>query len=101
MGNSYDVGLAIIKAHKEGIVTSASVMPTSPFFYEAVKLCNANLSLAAGIHITLLGTRIPPALPPEEVPSLVTPEGFIKKLLISWKMQNPILKKWKRRSGLR
>ena len=76
MGNSYDVGLAIIKAHKEGIVTSASVMPTSPFFDEAVKLCKANPSLAAGIHITLLGTRITPALSPEEVRSLVTPEGF-------------------------
>jgi len=72
MGNSYDIGLAVVKAHKEGIVTSVSVMPTSPFFEEAVGLCKENPDLAAGIHITLLGTRLRPVLSPDEVPSLVT-----------------------------
>jgi len=76
MGNSYDIGLAVVKAHKEGIVTSVSVMPTSPFFEEAVGLCKENPDLAAGIHITLLGTRLRPVLSPDEVPSLVTRQGF-------------------------
>ena len=48
MSKSYDRNLAIIKAHREGIVTSASVMPASQFFYEAVVLCNANPTLCAG-----------------------------------------------------
>jgi hypothetical protein len=34
-GKTYDRNLAIIKAHKEGIVTCASVIPSSQFFYES------------------------------------------------------------------
>jgi predicted glycoside hydrolase/deacetylase ChbG (UPF0249 family) len=76
MGASYDKNLAIIKAHKEGIVTSASIMPTSAYFEEAVEMCKENPALAAGIHITVLATRERPVLSPEEVPSIVTPKGF-------------------------
>ena len=76
MGNSYDIGLAVVKAHREGIVTSVSVMPTSPFFEEAVRLCQENPDMAAGVHITLLGTRLRPVLSPADVPSLVTRQGF-------------------------
>jgi hypothetical protein len=76
MGISHDVNLAIIKAHKEGIVTSASIMPTSAFFWEAVSLCKENPTLATGIHLTLLGYRERPVLSPEEVPSIVNPKGF-------------------------
>jgi predicted glycoside hydrolase/deacetylase ChbG (UPF0249 family) len=76
MGYSYDIGLAIIKAHKEGIVTSASLMPTSPFYEEAVKICRENPELAVGIHITVIGTGLRPQLSPEKVPSLVNKTGF-------------------------
>ncbi len=76
MGINYGATLGIIKAHKEGIVTSASIMPTSQYFDEAVKLCKQNPSLAVGLHITLVGSRERPVLPPEEVLSLVTPNGF-------------------------
>ena len=37
MGISFDVNLAVIKAHKEGILTSASIMPGSVFFEEAIQ----------------------------------------------------------------
>lgn len=76
MGNSYGRTLGIIKAHREGIITSASIMPTSQFFEESVRLCKQNPKLAIGVHITLFGTRTRPALSPESIPSLVTPEGF-------------------------
>jgi len=76
MGITHDVNLGIIKAYKEGIVTSASLMPTAAYFEEAVNLCKENPGLAPGIHLTVLGTRQRPVLPPEEVPSLVTPQGF-------------------------
>ena len=77
MGISHDVNLAIIKAHKEGIITSASVMPTSDFFDEAVKLCNSNPSMVTGVHITLAASKLRTVLSPEIVPSLVTPRGFL------------------------
>lgn len=76
MGNSYGRTLGIIKAHREGIITSASIMPTSQFFEESVRLCKQNPRLAIGVHITLFGTRTRPALSPESIPSLVSPEGF-------------------------
>jgi chitin disaccharide deacetylase len=81
MGNSYGRTLGIIKAHREGIITSASIMPTSQFFEESVRLCKQNPKLAIGIHITLFGTRTRPVLSPESIPSLVTPEGFFYEAL--------------------
>jgi len=76
MGLSHDINLAIIKAHREGIVTSASIMPPAAYYEEAVRLCKENPSLAVGLHLTVLGTRQRPVLSPEEVPSIVTPQGF-------------------------
>ena len=76
MGNSYGRTLGIIKAHKDGIITSTSIMATSQFFEESVRLCKQNPKLAIGVHVTLFGTRTRPALSPESIPSLVTPEGF-------------------------
>lgn len=76
MGNSYGRTKGIIRAHREGIITSASLMPTSQFFEESVRSCKQNPKLAMGVHVTLFGTRTRPALSPEAVPSLVTAEGF-------------------------
>lgn len=77
MGITYDKTLAIIKAHKEGIVSSASVMVASPFFEEAVRLCNDNPTLAVGVHITLVAsTPTRSVLSPEIVSSILTPDGF-------------------------
>jgi hypothetical protein len=93
MGISYDTTLAIIKAHREGIVTSASIMPNSQFFEESVQLCKANPSLIVGIHITLVGSRTRPVLSPEKVPSIVTPTGYLYE---SWEQllnnSNPVFK---------
>jgi hypothetical protein len=77
MGITYDKTMAIIKAHKEGIVTSTSLMTASPFFEEAVQLSKENPTLAVGVHITLVAsTRTRSVLPPDEVPSILTQEGF-------------------------
>ena len=77
MGWSHDTNLACVKAYREGIVTSVSVMVPGLYFDEAVTLCKATPGLAAGLHITLWDsdpTR--PVLPYEEIPSLATPYGF-------------------------
>jgi len=76
MANNWGITLGIIKAHKEGIVTSASIMVPSQFFDESVVLCKANPTLTVGIHITLVGTKTRSVLSPEIVPSILTPEGF-------------------------
>jgi predicted glycoside hydrolase/deacetylase ChbG (UPF0249 family) len=76
MGYSNDIGHAIIKAHKQGIVTSASIMPASHFFDEGVKLCKENPDLAVGIHVAVMGTGLRPVLSPEEVPTLVDDRGY-------------------------
>jgi hypothetical protein len=89
MGVSHDVNLAIIKAYREGILTSAGLMPPSRYFEEAVQLCKENPGLAAGIHLTLLGTRERPVLSPSEVPSLVTSKGFFHETLEQLENANP------------
>ena len=58
MGYHNDINYAIIKAHKEGIVTSASIMPASLFFDEGVKLCKENPKLAAGVHVADIVRKI-------------------------------------------
>lgn len=77
MGWSHDTNLACVRAYREGIVTSVSVMVPGLYFDEAVTLCEANPAIAAGLHITLWDsdpTR--PTLSYEEIPSLSTPYGF-------------------------
>ena len=70
MGHSLDVNLGIIKAHTDGIVTSASLMPPTAYFDDAVARCRAHPKLAPGIHLTLMAV-IPmrPVLPVEQVPA--------------------------------
>ena len=78
MGHTRDVNLAFIKTHEEGILTSASLMPAAPYFDDAVTRCKSHPKLAAGVHVTLMATvPMRPILPPEEVPSLVAPDGFL------------------------
>jgi chitin disaccharide deacetylase len=78
MGYSHDTNLSIIKAYKEGILTSASVHVPLLYSDEAFALCKANPGLAAGIHVTLWDSiPVRPILPYEEIPSLATPYGFL------------------------
>jgi predicted glycoside hydrolase/deacetylase ChbG (UPF0249 family) len=80
MGHTLDVNLAIIKAHTEGIVTSASLMVPAPYFDDAVVRCKAHPKLAAGIHTTLMAVvPMRPVLPPDQVPSLVAPDGYFHR----------------------
>jgi predicted glycoside hydrolase/deacetylase ChbG (UPF0249 family) len=67
------VNAGIIRSHVDGIVTSASLMPTGLAFDEAVELAHATPSLDIGVHLTLVGER--PVLPPAAIPSLVDPTG--------------------------
>ena len=77
MGHSLDVNLGFIKAHTEGIVTSASLMAPALYFDDAITRCKAHPKLAPGIHVTLMATTpMRPILPPDQVSSLIAPNGF-------------------------
>jgi predicted glycoside hydrolase/deacetylase ChbG (UPF0249 family) len=80
MGHSLDVNQAFIKAHTEGILTSASLMAPAPYFDDAVVRCKAHPKLAPGIHVTLMATvPMRPILPPDRVSSLIAPDGFFHR----------------------
>jgi hopanoid biosynthesis associated protein HpnK len=68
-GLSASVNAAVIRAHREGILTTASLMVNEPGFAEAVELAKANPLLGVGLHLTLLMGHS--ALPPEKIPGLV------------------------------
>jgi chitin disaccharide deacetylase len=72
-GLNASVNAAVVRAHREGILTSASLMVNEPGFGEAVKLAKENPSLAVGLHLTLSHGHS--ALPPEQIPGLVNERG--------------------------
>ncbi len=73
-GRSRGVNLGILKAHKEGIVTSTSFMVNQPFAQEGASILKDTPSLGAGVHLVFSAGK--PILPPEKVPSLVDPQGL-------------------------
>ena len=72
-GRSASINQAVIRAHREGILTTASLMVNEPACEEAVALARENPTLGVGLHLTLLCGHS--ALPPAEVPGLVNPNG--------------------------
>jgi hopanoid biosynthesis associated protein HpnK len=72
-GLSPSVNAAVIRAHREGILTTASLMVNEPGFDEAVKLAKENPKLGVGLHLTLLMGHS--ALSPEKIPDLANARG--------------------------
>src|SRR6266852_1595874 len=76
--NADDLGLhpqidqGILRAHREGIVTSATVLATGSNARAAIAAARSQ-GLALGVHLCLT-TRLPPAAPVDEVRSLA-PDG--------------------------
>jgi hopanoid biosynthesis associated protein HpnK len=72
-GRSPSINEAVIRAHREGILTSASLMVNETACAEAVALAKENPKLGVGLHLTLLVGYS--ALPPEKIPGLVNARG--------------------------
>lgn len=72
-GVSSLVNGAVIQAHRQGILTSASLMVNGGAFHEAVALAKENPRLGVGIHITLV--RGTPTLSTRELFPLVDRNG--------------------------
>ena len=72
-GVSEEVNEAVIRAYKDGVLTSASLMVTGAAFEGAVTLARENPGLAVGIHlVTVVGKSV---LSHSEIPALVDKEG--------------------------
>jgi len=72
-GRSRSINKAVVRAHREGILTTASLMVNEPGFDEAVALARENPQLGVGLHLTLLCGHA--ALSPEKIPGLVNERG--------------------------
>jgi hopanoid biosynthesis associated protein HpnK len=72
-GRSASINAAVEKAHREGVLTSASLMVNEPGFEEAVAMARSHPRLAVGLHLTLIQGHA--ALPAEEIPGLANARG--------------------------
>ncbi|MBN1967181.1 MAG: ChbG/HpnK family deacetylase [Anaerolineae bacterium] len=82
-GRSPGITRGILEAHQRGIVTSATVMVNMPDAPDAIQAALETApDLGLGVHLTLTSGR--PALPPEDVPSLVTPDGTFRSINVLW-----------------
>lgn len=85
--NADDYGLtdgvsrAIIRAHREGIVTSTSLLALAPAFERTSSWLADAPGLGTGAHLAVVGED-PPLLTAKEIPSLVDKRG---RLANSWK----------------
>lgn len=68
-GLTLGVNRAIIEAHTQGIVTSATLMANSAAFDDAVQLAHSHPKLGVGCHLVLVDGS--PLLDPADVPSLL------------------------------
>lgn len=72
-GASAEINEAVLRAHSEGILTSASLMVNEPASGEAAAMAKQAPTLAVGLHLALSLSRA--ALPPDQIPDLVDAQG--------------------------
>ena len=73
-GMSAGVNAGIIRAHRDGILTEASLMVNGQAFGEAVELARAHPRLSVGLHLMLVQGHA--AAPPASIPLLAGPDGM-------------------------
>lgn len=56
-GRSAAINEAVVRAHREGVLTTASLMVNGEAFEEAVAMARENPALGVGLHLTLLRGR--------------------------------------------
>jgi hopanoid biosynthesis associated protein HpnK len=67
-GRSESINMAVVRAHREGILTSASLMVNETAAEQAVRLARENPKLGVGLHLVLVCGAA--ALPPQRIPHL-------------------------------
>jgi hopanoid biosynthesis associated protein HpnK len=84
-GRSESINLAVVRAHREGILTSASLMVNESAADQAVRLARENPKLGVGLHLTLICGAA--ALPPERISHLAGTRGQFS--------DNPVAAGWR------
>jgi chitin disaccharide deacetylase len=74
-GRSASINSAVIQAHREGVLTCASLMVNGDSFNEAVSLAKQNPKLGVGLHLTLCCGKA--TLGPDEIPDLINLDGTL------------------------
>ena len=75
-GAAREVNEAVEIAHREGILTAASLMVAGPAAADAAAVAKRNPGLRVGLHLTLVQDR--PTLPAAQIPDLVDGDGFFR-----------------------
>jgi predicted glycoside hydrolase/deacetylase ChbG (UPF0249 family) len=76
-GMAASVSQGIRESHQRGIVTSTTVMIGMDNAAEAVQQALTETpDLALGLHVVVAGKAMKPVLPPDQIPTLVRPDGL-------------------------
>jgi len=75
-GLSPAVNAGVIAAHRDGILTDASLMVNGAAFDDAVALARANPTLSVGVHLVLVQGRA--TAPHHDIPDLVDDDGLFR-----------------------
>ena len=78
-GLTHGVNEGIIRAHREGILTSTTLMANGSAFDGATSLARANPALGVGCHLVLVGGTS--VCSPSKIPSLAGKSGMLPKSL--------------------
>jgi hopanoid biosynthesis associated protein HpnK len=79
-GAALAVNEAVERAHREGILTAASLMVSAPAAADAVARAKALPRLRVGLHLVLVEGR--PALPASDIPDLVGADGMFRNDMV-------------------
>jgi hopanoid biosynthesis associated protein HpnK len=78
-GMTRGVNQAIVRAHRDGVLTSTTLMANGPAFDDAVNQIAANPKLGVGCHLVLVGGKC--VAPRRDVPSLADAQGNLPESL--------------------
>jgi hopanoid biosynthesis associated protein HpnK len=73
-GRSSEINAAVIKAHRQGVLTSTSLMVGGEAVEEAIMLAKDNPTLAVGLHLVVVSGRA--ISPPDQISAIVNERGY-------------------------
>jgi predicted glycoside hydrolase/deacetylase ChbG (UPF0249 family) len=91
IGSAFSANAATMAAYELGAINSGSIMVPCPGFEEFATWARTHPRLDLGLHLTFISERPAvrwgPVLPPDQVPSLVEPDGYFP---LHWSPSRPV-----------